>query len=212
MSLWTTRGTQKKKTAAKPVPPNGAAGLNGRRGSDADSSEARSRQILVAMVGFRDGDFSRRLPTDWADTDGQIAAAFNQAIAHEARIEAEVTRLSATVGKEGRLKQRMSLPGSVGGWAKTVCTNGEDAEVEFREGGFDQVLTDISLPKMSGVDLARRVLAQSPQTWVIFSTGYEMGNRLSHLGPHVRMLLKPFEFDELHLLMDEVRADLQITG
>lgn len=74
------------------------------------------------------------------------------------------------------------------------------------------MLTDISLPKMSRVNLARRVFAQSPQTWVIFSTGYEMGNRLSHLGPHVRMLLKPFEFDELHLLMDEVRADLQITG
>ena len=93
-----------------------------------------------------------------------------------------------------------------------TCANGEDAEAEFRKGGFDLVLTDISLPKRSGVDLARRVLAQSPQTWVIFSTGYEMGNRLSHLGPHVRMLLKPFEFDELHLLMDEVRADLQVTG
>ena len=94
----------------------------------------------------------------------------------------------------------------------TICTNGEDAEVEFRKCGFDLVLTDISLPKMSGVDLARRVLAQSPQTWVFFSTDYELGNRLSHLGPHIRMLLKPFEFDELHLLMNEVRADLQVTG
>ena len=74
------------------------------------------------------------------------------------------------------------------------------------------MLTDISLPKMSGVDLARQVLAQSPLTWVIFSIGYELGNRLSHLGPKVRMLLKPFEFDELHRLMNEVRADLQVTG
>ena len=93
-----------------------------------------------------------------------------------------------------------------------TCANGEDAETEFRKGGFDLVLTDISLPKMSGVDLARRVLAQSPQTWVIFSTGYEMGNRLSHLGPNVRMLLKPFEFDELHSLMNEVRAYLQVAS
>ena len=93
-----------------------------------------------------------------------------------------------------------------------TCANGEDAEVEFGKGGFDLVLTDISLPKMSGVDLARRVLARSPQTWVIFSTGYEMGNRLSHLGPHVRMLLKPFEFDELHRVINEVRADLQVAG
>lgn len=87
--------------------------------------------------------------------------------------------------------------------------NGEDAEAEFRKGGFDLVLTDISLPKMSGVDLARRVRAQSPQTWVIFSTGYEMGDRLSHLGSKVRILLKPFEFADLRHLISEVRTDLQ---
>ena len=34
----------------------------------------------------------RKFPTDWADTDSQIAAAFNQDIAHEARIKAEVGR------------------------------------------------------------------------------------------------------------------------
>jgi len=45
----------------------------------------------------------------------QIAVVFNQTIAYEARIAAEVARLSATVGKEGRLKQRMPLPGSLGG-------------------------------------------------------------------------------------------------
>ena len=66
------------------------------------------------MVAFREGDFSVRLPADWADTDGRIAAAFNQTIAHEDRTAREVARLSATVSKEGRLRQRMSLPGAVG--------------------------------------------------------------------------------------------------
>ena len=51
---------------------------------------------------------------------GQIAEAFNQTIAQEDRITKEVARLSVTVGKEGRLKQRMSLPGAVGGWATKV--------------------------------------------------------------------------------------------
>jgi len=83
-------------------------------------AEARARQILIAMVAFGNGDFSLRLPTHWADVDGQIAMAFNLAIANQARIAIEVDRLSATVGKEGRLKQRMSVPGAVGGWATTV--------------------------------------------------------------------------------------------
>src|SRR5208337_3393269 len=79
--------------------------------------EARSRQILKAIVAFRDGDFSARLPADWPGIEGRIAEAFNQTIVREEIISREVRRLSATVGKEGRLKQRMSLPGAVGDWA-----------------------------------------------------------------------------------------------
>ena len=85
-----------------------------------DSAEARSRLILAAMVAFRDGDFAVRLPADWVGTDARTAEAFNQTIGQKHRISAEVTRLSATVGKEGRLRQRMSLPGAIGGWASEV--------------------------------------------------------------------------------------------
>ncbi|MBV8127171.1 MAG: hypothetical protein JO114_05830, partial [Planctomycetaceae bacterium] len=79
--------------------------------------EARSRQILKAIVAFRDGDFSARLPADWPGIEGRIAEAFNQTIVREEIISREVRRLSATVGKKGRLKQRMSLPGAIGDWA-----------------------------------------------------------------------------------------------
>jgi len=80
--------------------------------------------MLATMVAFRDGNFSVRLPSDWDGIDGQIAAAFNQALSHEDQLSREVTRLSRTVGKEGRLNQRMSAPGAAGGWAAKVdCFN-----------------------------------------------------------------------------------------
>src|SRR4051794_17160546 len=72
------------------------------------SKETQSVQLLEAVRALRDGDFSVRLPAGWAGTDGQIAEAFNQALAHQDRITREVTRLSLLVGKQGRLKQRMS--------------------------------------------------------------------------------------------------------
>ena len=62
-------------------------------------------------------EISPRLPADWPGIEGRIAEAFNQTIVREEIISREVRRLSATVGKEGRLKQRMSLPGAVGDWA-----------------------------------------------------------------------------------------------
>jgi len=83
-------------------------------------SDRRSRQILAGLVSFRDGDFTVRLPGDWAGTDGRIAEAFNEAIGREGDITKEASRLSATVGKEGRLTQRMNVPGAVGGWADKV--------------------------------------------------------------------------------------------
>src|SRR6202142_4116418 len=85
-----------------------------------DGAAARSRQLLMAMMAFRDGDFSVRLPADWPGVDGRIAEAFNQSLAHEGRISREVARLSETVGSEGRLKQRMTVPGAAGEWAEKV--------------------------------------------------------------------------------------------
>ncbi|MBG9388421.1 HAMP domain-containing protein [Caenimonas sp. DR4.4] len=85
-----------------------------------EDNEVRSRQILAAMMAFSNGDFSMRLPADWVGTDARIAEHFNTAIANAERIGSEAERLRVTVGKEGRLAQRMSAPGALGGWADQV--------------------------------------------------------------------------------------------
>src|SRR5215472_2735408 len=109
------RSLKKSRSAA---PDNGRSKL--KAGVPEESAEMRSLQLLEAVRALRDGDFSVRLPAGWAGTDGQLAEAFNQALAHQDRIAREITRLSVAVGKEGRLKQRMSVPGAIGGWALNV--------------------------------------------------------------------------------------------
>src|SRR3954465_12666941 len=76
----------------------------------AEAAEARSRQLLAALMAFAGGDFRARLPNDWSGTDGRIAEAFTQSIANADRVTTEAARLSNTVGKEGRLTQRISAP------------------------------------------------------------------------------------------------------
>jgi HAMP domain-containing protein/signal transduction histidine kinase/DNA-binding response OmpR family regulator len=95
-------------------------GRGARRNTPSDGAESRAQLLLAAITAFRDGDFSWRLPSNWPGMEGRIAEAFNQAISHEDRINREVARLSVTVGKDGRLKQRMSLPGAVGQWAAKI--------------------------------------------------------------------------------------------
>src|SRR5205814_28798 len=49
------------------------------------------------------------------------ADAFNEIAAFSERRALETARVSRTVGKEGKLKQRMTVPGVVGGWADEVA-------------------------------------------------------------------------------------------
>ncbi len=84
--------------------------------------------------------------------------------------------------------------------------NAEDALACYVPEEVDVVVTDVSLPGMSGLDLARAILRRSPQAWVVFSSGYAMGNDLSNFGPHVRALLKPFDFVDIRRLVEEIRA------
>jgi HAMP domain-containing protein/signal transduction histidine kinase/DNA-binding response OmpR family regulator len=79
-----------------------------------------SRQLLSAMLSLRDGDFAVRLPSDVVGVEGKIADAFNDIAAVSERRARETSRVSRAVGKEGKLKQRMTVPGVVGGWADEV--------------------------------------------------------------------------------------------
>ncbi len=81
-----------------------------------------SRDLMVALLRFRDGDFSVRLDPDFAGVEGKIADVFNEILAVSARRSEEIARVCRVVGKEGKLKQRMNVPGAVGGWADEVVS------------------------------------------------------------------------------------------
>jgi HAMP domain-containing protein/CheY-like chemotaxis protein len=80
-----------------------------------------SSQLLSAMLSLRDGDFAVRLPADLLGLNGKIADTFNDIAAISDRRARETARVSLSVGKEGKLKQRMTVPGVVGGWAEEVA-------------------------------------------------------------------------------------------
>lgn len=92
------------------------------------------------------------------------------------------------------------------------CATAEEALVEFDDNGADVVVTDVSLPGLSGIDLARLVLARVPGTWVIVSSGYGFEHGLETLGPTVRSLPKPFELDAMDNLLAEIERQRSASG
>jgi two-component system, cell cycle response regulator CpdR len=83
----------------------------------------------------------------------------------------------------------------------------EEALEQFKEGTFDIVITDISLPAMSGLELTRNILERDPHMPIIVASGYFIDLSLQTLGPHVRAIIKPFEVEEIDALITELCAE-----
>lgn len=87
-----------------------------------------------------------------------------------------------------------------------ACASAETAEACFAQQHFEVLITDVSLPSMAGTELAARLQRARSNLWVVFCSGYPMQHALAAWGQRARCLPKPFEADELHALMQEIRA------
>jgi signal transduction histidine kinase/DNA-binding response OmpR family regulator/HAMP domain-containing protein len=92
-----------------------------RRGAGLEARAASRPLLLAALAAVRGGDFSVRLPCDWAGIDGKIADAVNEIAATHGKLAAAVERVSNAVGNEGRLGQRMAFDKLEGAWGEEVA-------------------------------------------------------------------------------------------
>ncbi|AQR69618.1 sensor protein [Janthinobacterium sp. LM6] len=73
--------------------------------------------------------------------------------------------------------------------------------------GLDVLVTDISLPTMSGLELARHARAHWPQLDVVFASGHDWGASLMQ-DASARFLRKPFGLEELAGALKARRLDV----
>jgi HAMP domain-containing protein/signal transduction histidine kinase/ActR/RegA family two-component response regulator len=95
-----------------------------RKSSPRNGAELDTKQLLAAVMAFKRGDFSARLPEDWTGVAGKIADAFNDVIRTNQRMTQELKRIVRVVGKEGRITQRASLSDVSESWGDAIgCIN-----------------------------------------------------------------------------------------
>ena len=89
-----------------------------------DGTDFDTGQLLSALMAFKRGDFSARLPDDWTGVAGKIADTFNDVIRTNQRMTQELERIVRVVGKEGRITQRASLSDVSESWDDAIgCIN-----------------------------------------------------------------------------------------
>jgi CheY-like chemotaxis protein len=86
------------------------------------------------------------------------------------------------------------------GHQATAVPAAEPALARLAERRFDAVMTDVSLPGMSGIDLTKELVKQYPRLPVVISSGYgslDLRQILGHSEPSVFLLPKPYDMPML---------------
>jgi CheY-like chemotaxis protein len=85
----------------------------------------------------------------------------------------------------------------------------EKALIRLKNELFDAVMTDIRLPGMSGIELARSLAKDYPKLPVVIASGYGALNLEFLLGEKLRtvlMLPKPYDLPDLERTLSEAAA------
>ena len=76
--------------------------------------------FLRVLIEVRNGNFNAHMPIDQVGLSGKICDTLNEIISLNGRMMEEFTKAGNTIGKQGKLTQRIELPQAKGAWSTGV--------------------------------------------------------------------------------------------
>jgi len=83
-------------------------------------SSLDNKELLRVLLDVRNGNFNVRMPIDEVGINGKICDTLNEIISLNEEMMKEFTRAGNTIGKQGKLTQRIELPNAKGSWSTGV--------------------------------------------------------------------------------------------
>ena len=78
------------------------------------------RELLKVLTEVKNGNFKVRMPIDKLGIHGKICDTLNEIISMNEAMMQEFTRAGNTIGKQGKLTQRIEVPSVKGSWSTGV--------------------------------------------------------------------------------------------
>ncbi|MFF7969227.1 HAMP domain-containing protein [Streptomyces sp. NPDC007903] len=91
-----------------------------RSGGVTEVDTAALNRLLAALESMRDGNFRKRLTVSGDGVMSEIAAVFNEVADRNLHLTGELARVRRTVGREGKLTERLETGACEGSWAAAV--------------------------------------------------------------------------------------------
>jgi CheY-like chemotaxis protein len=194
-------------------PPLAAGGDELERAWRGESTCAPGRALAFAGGSHGGGSYDLHF-TPLRDADGQVAgvlcalapaAAAPEAAAAEAAGPMRILVVEDNVDSQYLVCEMLRAFGH----EADGVGHPNDALTRLAAGTYDVLFTDVSLPGMSGVELARQALTRAPAMRVIFASGYG-DTLLRHVEFPYLSLQKPYELDQLQQALDKVSHPLPV--
>lgn len=77
-------------------------------------------------------------------------------------------------------------------------------QFENADGGIDLILSDMSMPRMNGMQMARKLRVSDPESRILFASGSLSPELVAELGGASGYLSKPFSLFELAQLLRQM--------
>jgi two-component system response regulator PilR (NtrC family) len=117
------------------------------------------------------------------------------------------------VDDEPSLREVLSIMLKRGGYAVTSASDGEEALEHLQKDIFDLVITDLRMPKMSGMEVLKAVKSAAPETVVLVITAFATADSAVEAMKHgaYDYLTKPFQVDEVQLIIRNALEKRRLT-
>lgn len=192
-------------------PPVAAAGESVTRAWRGEAACVRGTAIHFGAGGQERYDL-HLTPIPFDGAIGGVLYALAPASASAPQADAEPGTLSILVVEDNLDSQYLVCEMlKAFGYEADGVAHPDDALAHLAATRYHILFTDVSLPGMSGVDLARQAISTYPHLKVIFASGYG-DTLLRHLDFPYQSLQKPYELDQLQDALDQVADQLRVEA
>ncbi len=123
---------------------------------------------------------------------------------HEARMGMDMPKILLAEDEQA-MREYLARALEKSGYEVVSVDRGTEAAPLLENEHFDLLLTDIVMPEMDGIELARHCSKVSPRTEVMFITGFSgVVLKAGESVPNAKILSKPFHLRDLVLEVERM--------
>lgn len=122
--------------------------------------------------------------------------------------ESKLTGRILVVDDEEPMRKLMHEMLTLGGHEVVTAVDGQDGINRLQQERFDVIISDLSMPRKTGVDVLNAAKSIDPNYPVVIITGYpspETAEKLIRVGAS-EFITKPFEMDKIHITIAKLLA------